>query len=100
LRRSSAGSSEACLSRSGRRGCRESRQAREFGWLPGPGSTLTTDRRRSVLGVHGQIRGVAAELGKDTAAIAVIRSSGYFLFRPAFDHTSIEIDLSHLQSQE
>jgi SMODS-associated and fused to various effectors sensor domain len=62
---------------------------------------LTTDRRTTVLRVQGWVRGAAMELGKDTAAIAVIRSSDRFpLFQPSFDQNGIEIDLRHLPGEE
>lgn len=62
---------------------------------------LTTDRRTTVLRVQGWVRGAAMELSKDTAALAVIRSSDRFpLFMPAFDQHGIEIDLRHLPGEE
>ncbi len=62
---------------------------------------LTTDRRTTILRVQGWVRGAAMELSKDTAALAVIRSSDRFpLFQPAFDQNGIEIDLRHLPGEE
>ena len=62
---------------------------------------LTTDRRTTVLRLQGWVRGAAMELSKETAALAVIRSSDRFpLFQPAFDQQSIEIDLRHLPGEE
>lgn len=62
---------------------------------------LLGDRRTTVLRVQGWVRGAAMELGRATAAEAVIRSSDRFpLFIPAFDQQSIEIDLRHIDGEE
>ncbi len=62
---------------------------------------MTSDRRSTVLRVQGWVRGAAMELGRDTAAAAVIRSSDRFpFFLPAYDRRGIEIDLRHIDGEE
>ncbi len=61
---------------------------------------LSTDRRSTVLRMHGFVRGAAMDLTRDTAATAVIRSGDRFpFFMPAYDQQSIEIDLRHLDGE-
>ena len=62
---------------------------------------MVSDQRSTVLRVQGWVRGAAMELGRDTAAAAVIRSGNRFpFFLPAYDRRGIEIDLRHIDGEE
>lgn len=62
---------------------------------------MTSDQRSTVLRVQGWVRGAAMELGRDTAASAVIHSGDRFpFFMPAYDQRGIEIDLRHIDGEE
>jgi SMODS-associated and fused to various effectors sensor domain len=64
-------------------------------------TSLMSDQRTTVLRVFGLVRGAVPELGRATAARAVIFSSNRFpLFLPAYDQQGVEIDLTPLDGED
>jgi hypothetical protein len=63
-------------------------------------TSLTTDRRTTVLRVFGTVRGAMTPVSRDDAARAVIFSSDRFpLFLPAYDQQGVEIDLTPVDGE-
>lgn len=64
-------------------------------------TSLMSDQRTTVLRFLGLVRGAVPELGRATAARAVIFSSNRFpLFLPAYDQQGVEIDLTPLDGED